>query len=341
MHQPTTNMGTEGCWWCRGGGAEGAGGVPQPHRASPASPRWAVSSPCSPQGHPEVPKDRRAPATALALSQCPWHPCSVSWDLQTPSLPCWDRPCLHTQGQDCPVPLCPCPQHCPVPTAHSAPAPCCSAGALALPWHTGHREHARAQQLPPACGQQARPGRARDSLGLPAQKLFPPSMLATAQPGGPPWPPPSRLAQEGRGQGSAVQPLATAQALGAGRCLGDVGHRCLAGTAMAVAPGVCWAPHCLSCPCPGRALTKSLGRGACCCSWGGKPGALRGGLKCRGRALPVQTSSSSTVGWQWRNDNPPQHPRAGAGSIWEGLWLGHRVLPHSSSGRLLGLENWA
>lgn len=31
MHQPTMNMGTEGCWWYPGGGAGGAGGVPQPH----------------------------------------------------------------------------------------------------------------------------------------------------------------------------------------------------------------------------------------------------------------------------------------------------------------------
>lgn len=140
------------------------------------------------------------------------------------------------------MPVCPCPQHCSCAHCPLCPSSCCSRGALALSWYARHGEHGQAQQLPPACGQLARPGRARDSLGLPAQKPFPPSRLATAQPGGPPWLPPSRLVQEGWGQGSAVQPLAAAQALGAGQCLGDVGHCCLAGTAMAIVSGSYWVP---------------------------------------------------------------------------------------------------
>lgn len=162
-------------------------------------------------------------------------------------------------------PALPCAR-CPL-----CPSSCCSAGALALPWHTRHREHGRAQQLPPACGQLARPGRARDSLGLPAQKPFPPSRLATAQPGDPPWPPPSRLVQEGWGQGSAVHPLATAQAFGAGRCLGlwDT-HAVLARSLQGLL-----GPQCQSCPCPGTHLTESV----CSCRWGGRARALRGALK--------------------------------------------------------------
>lgn len=68
--------------------------------------------------------------------------------------------------------LCPCAQHCPCASCPLCPTSCCSTGALALPWHTRHRGHGRAQRLPPAFGRPARPGRARDSLGLPAQKPF-------------------------------------------------------------------------------------------------------------------------------------------------------------------------
>lgn len=71
-------------------------------------------------------------------------------------------------------------------------------------WHgTRHGESGAARQPPPACGQPARPGKARDSFSLLAQEPFPPAPLAAAQPGGPPRPPPSRASMRPLGVGTA------------------------------------------------------------------------------------------------------------------------------------------
>lgn len=117
---------------------------------------------------------------------------------------------------------------------------------------------------------------------------------------------------EGWGQGSALQALAAAQALGAGDAWGLWDIIAVLARPLQGLLGPRWK----SCPCPGTDLTKSPCCCCCCCSWGGRAQALRGGLKCSGRTLPAQTSSSSTVGWHWRNDNP-QHPRAGGACGWD------------------------
>lgn len=160
-----------------------------------------------------------------------------------------------------------------------------------LPWHMVHGEHGRARSLPPACGQPARPGKARDSLGLLAQEPFPPAPAGHSPTGGPPWPSPSRLAWEGWGQRSAVHPLAAAQSpvLRAGRCSGGIaawpGTGC--SSLLWAAPAACPAGICA-----GRqtSLWEVAGRVLAACSWWeAKPLVLRDNLRCRRRALPVQT----------------------------------------------------
>lgn len=129
---------------------------------------------------------------------------------------------------------CPCPRR-PRPWPPHRPRahrPRCHSSALRglrrrgqrareLPWHALRGEHGGARQ-PPTCLRAA--GQARKSqrfLRFPGPGAFS-SGTGWPQPnrGVPPWPPPSRLAREGRGQGSAVHPLAAAQAPArrAGRC---------------------------------------------------------------------------------------------------------------------------
>lgn len=254
-------------------------------------------------------------------------------------------PCLPTSARvpvTALVPRCP---HC-----HSSPPRCRgsgTAGSMQGSCHGTRRTGNMAEpgSLPPACGQPARPGKARDSLGLPAQEPFPPALPGHSPTGG------SSLAssfQAGAGglgsglscasPGHSPSPRAWGWAM-PGRAMG---HRCL--TAVCSGGGCRARARLPVLPAPRQApwLREFVGRVLAACSQGGggKPLVLRWAnhLMCSGRALPVQTSISSTVGWQWRNGSAggscgrsitscPHHSTGGNAA--------------ASPGRLTGLETTA
>lgn len=125
---------------------------------------------------------------------CPWLPRPCSPPASTPP----SSACSSHRAGDT-APAAPLPAHAAgapgprtalVPTARAATAPCCrasgTAGSVRGSCH-GTRcagNMAAPGSLPPACGQPARPGRARDSLGFPAQEPFPPAPAGHSPTGG-------------------------------------------------------------------------------------------------------------------------------------------------------------
>lgn len=222
--------------------------------------------------------------------------------------------CLSLPARLCP---CPCPCHCPcapLPTLPQLPAAVQGLRhrrqrARELPRHAVHGERGRARQ-PPTCLRAA--GQARKSQRF----------LRSPGPGafssGAAWPQPNRGVLPGlllpgwRGRAGVrpqlcipwPQPKPSRSGLGdarRGRGASLPPSSLLRGRLPGQPPAAC--PACAQ---AGTLAAGVRGQGAGCLQPGPggiKPLVLRWAnrLMCSGRTLPVQTSISSTVGWQWRN----------------------------------------
>ena len=211
-----------------------------------------------------------------ALAICPWlwRPCSP-----LASNPPGSTCSSHSAGDAAPalpLPACPpAPAHsvpAPVPgTAlvphrphcHSSPPRCRGSGTAGSVQGSCHGTRctgnmAEPGSLPPACGQPARPGKARDSLGLPAQEPFPPAPAGHSPTGGSSLASSFQAGAGGLGSGlSCASPGRSPSSGAQGWAMpgGAVGHHCLAGHGpQQSAPGEAAGPppSCLSCLHPGR-----------------------------------------------------------------------------------------
>lgn len=245
---------------------------PSPIPAHPA-PLFSHSASQDPAEHPVLAMPEPAPAHACrdssqaaawgrGLPVCTRHlplapetlqPCGFTPHPQHLRQPrCWR--CCSSSASPCPSAPARCAR-APVPSTalvphhphcHSSPPRCRGSGTAGSVQGSCHRTQctrnmAEPGSLPPACGQPARPGKARDSLGLPAQESFPPAPAGHSPTGGSspassfqgwhgragvkaqlciPWPQPktlrSGIGDAWRGRGASLPCLARATA----RCSG-------------------------------------------------------------------------------------------------------------------------